>query len=503
MTPDDTCTLQKLVDDPSLRLELALQPVDPHIEIRGHHTTDLDRPARYLLPGELLLTNGLWLHRKDASGWVSEANVAGIAALAFGLNDDWPELPPSLLRACRAVGLPLVVVPADLSFSLVTDLIDNTNARLDPARLQLNRVRRLQQRVAGETAHSELLALLTRETGLRCWLVGRNGRIIEGPEAPPDSSILRSAARAGRIGRLSGPLDSGYTGFPIDPRRPNSSLALVVDCALADFTDDARLVVETIMPSLFTEHAERRARDGMRGSLVRELLELVWMGGISRPAYAARLRAMGFNSRRAVAVLASTNELPDLADAADGVESQCCYTSFSGMNVLLVQSDSPDVVDEIAALISEGGVNPVLGAGNPGQGPEGLRRSLSEAMPACRIAQTRQPGDQVVRRVDVGSYIGLLHFVDYRTLGAFKSALLSPLIEWDREHDANLVATLQTFIENNGKWRQTARILHIHPTTLKYRAERIEALTGRNLEHLDSRIDFALAFAVAPFLEYT
>jgi hypothetical protein len=276
---------------------------------------------------------------------------------------------------------------------------------------------------------------------------------------------------------------------------------LVVECRLADLSDDARLVIETVMPSFFIEYAERRARDGMRGALVRELLELVWNGDVGRQAYAARLRAMQFDPANPVTVVASANELSDVADVADGATEQSAFAPFADVNVILVQSDSPTAVDEIAALMEEGDVAPVLGAGNPAKGPDGLRQSLATALSACRLAQSRPKGDQVVRQANVGSYVSLLHSVDQRTLDAFKTALLSPLVAWDAEHDADLLKTVRIFIENDGRWRQTARALHIHHNTLKYRAERIRALTGRDLDSLQSRIDFALALAMAHAVE--
>lgn len=495
----DDLTLEALVAS-DLGLRFAVKPRNATTVLRGHHTSDLDRPSRYLLPDELLLTNGLWLDRRDASNWVSDVHAAGVAALAFGLNDEKPELPDAVLHACRAEGLTLVTVPAQVSFSLITSRIDAGRARTDPARLQLSRLRRLQQRLAGRTAQTELLALLTQETELAAWLLGPGGRVVAGSASPPANELRQAIARAARTGRLPGPSEGPYAAFPIDPRVRHSNLTLIVDNSRSALSDDARLVIETITPGLYIEHAERRAREAMRGTFVRELLELVWTGEISKRVYDARLRALQFEPQREVTVIASANNLPDLADVADGVEARCAYSAFGDVNILLVQDDSDQLVHQIADFMTDGDVNPVLGAGNPGRGPDGLRRSLSEALPACRIAENRSPGTQVVRQIDVGSYSGLLHFVDHRTLTAFQSALLSPLRKWDDEHDGALLPTLRAFVENDGRWRQTARQLHIHHNTLKYRAQRINALTGRDIESLHSRIDFALALAVAPIV---
>lgn len=497
----DGITLQALVRGGRMGLRFAVRPTDVAAAIRGYHVTDLEHPARYLLPGELLLTNGLWLRRREAADWIAEVKAAAVMALAFGLTDERPDLPDSVQRSCAELGLPLIVVPAHVSFTAVTDRIEAAYVRQDPARLQLTRLRRLQQKLAGRTMHSDLLALVAQETRLDCWLIAPGGRVMAGAGPHPDVAVRRAAARAGRTGKLSGTLDSRFSGFPVDSRRGHSSLTLLLGCPQAELSDDARLVVETVTPSFFIEHAERRARAGMRGALVRELLGLVWSEGISRQAYAARLRAIEFDSDQPVTAVASTNDLADLADVADGITQRCAYASFADVNILLVQSDSPAVVDEIAALLDEGGVPPVLGAGSAAKGPSGLRRSLAQALPACGMAQSRPVGEQVVRQVEIGSYVGLLHSVDHRTSEAFRAALLAPLEAWDAEHGADLLPTLRAFLDNDGKWRQTARALHIHHNTLKYRAERICALTGRDLDSLRGRIDFALALAVTPLIE--
>src|SRR5690349_16719280 len=95
----DDVTLQALVGDRRLGLRLVVPAADAALVIRGHHVTDLDQPARYLLPGELLLTNGLWLHRRPAAEWIAEVKSAGVAVLAFGLTDDWPTVPEIVVLA--------------------------------------------------------------------------------------------------------------------------------------------------------------------------------------------------------------------------------------------------------------------------------------------------------------------------------------------------------------------------------------------------------------------
>src|SRR4051794_41967845 len=70
-------TVRTLAEDPALGLRLLAGAAAADRTIEGAHTSDLDHPARYLLPGELVLTNGLWTEHVDGDRWAAEVNTAG------------------------------------------------------------------------------------------------------------------------------------------------------------------------------------------------------------------------------------------------------------------------------------------------------------------------------------------------------------------------------------------------------------------------------------------
>ena len=49
-------------------------------------------------------------------------------------------------------------------------------------------------------------------------------------------------------------------------------------------------------------------------------------------------------------------------------------------------------------------------------------------------------------------------------------------------HEPDLLRTLECYLEQLQKRKQTALILGIHPNTLNYRLERIQEIAGGNLE---------------------
>lgn len=48
----------------------------------------------------------------------------------------------------------------------------------------------------------------------------------------------------------------------------------------------------------------------------------------------------------------------------------------------------------------------------------------------------------------------------------------------------------------SGSWTKCADLLHLHVNTLRYRIQRIEELTNRDLSRLEDRVDFFLALAL-------
>ena len=99
----------------------------------------------------------------------------------------------------------------------------------------------------------------------------------------------------------------------------------------------------------------------------------------------------------------------------------------------------------------------------------------------------------MVSSADLASHVLLLAGVGADARQSFRNLLLGPLIEYDRAHNADLVGTLDTFLRCSGSWRRCAEEMHVHVNTLRYRLQRIEQLTGRNLSRFEDRVDFFLA----------
>ncbi|POX37313.1 hypothetical protein C3486_29150, partial [Streptomyces sp. Ru73] len=124
---------------------------------------------------------------------------------------------------------------------------------------------------------------------------------------------------------------------------------------------------------------------------------------------------------------------------------------------------------------------------------EGLRGALEEARHARRVAAARPGPVCAAGHEELASHVLLLPFVPDDVRRAFTARLLDPLRDYDRRHRAELIPTLEAFLDSDGSWTRCAGRLHLHVNTLRYRVGRIEQLTGRDLSRLEDKLDFFLA----------
>ncbi|QIP83948.1 PucR family transcriptional regulator [Streptomyces sp. Tu 2975] len=128
---------------------------------------------------------------------------------------------------------------------------------------------------------------------------------------------------------------------------------------------------------------------------------------------------------------------------------------------------------------------------------EALRGALEEARHARRVAAARPGRVCAAGHHELASHVLLLPFVPDDVRRAFTARLLDPLRDYDRRHRAELIPTLEAFLDSDGSWTRCATRLHLHVNTLRYRVGRIEQLTGRDLSRLEDKLDFFLALRMS------
>ncbi|GAA3779728.1 PucR family transcriptional regulator [Streptomyces phyllanthi] len=198
------------------------------------------------------------------------------------------------------------------------------------------------------------------------------------------------------------------------------------------------------------------------------------------PEHADRI-AVAHTGDEAIALV----PLPAVSSEHDGSESG-----------ILADALLESVRDPLTAGLGDDG-RLTLGVSAAVHSAEGLRGALEEARHARRVAAARPGRVCAAGHQELASHVLLLPFVPDDVRRAFTARLLDPLRDYDRRHRAELIPTLEAFLDCDGSWTRCATRLHLHVNTLRYRVGRIEQLTGRDLSRLEDKLDFFLALRMS------
>jgi DNA-binding PucR family transcriptional regulator len=77
---------------------------------------------------------------------------------------------------------------------------------------------------------------------------------------------------------------------------------------------------------------------------------------------------------------------------------------------------------------------------------------------------------------------------------------MGPLAEYDAKHQTDLVHTAEVYFDCNYRLQQAADQLLIHPSSLKYRLQRIRDILGNDPFNDKDHLDYYLATKIARLL---
>ncbi|WP_406049325.1 PucR family transcriptional regulator [Kribbella sp. NBC_00889] len=504
--------VSELLDAPELGLRLLHAP-DGTLDrpIGRLVTTDLLEPGRYLNGGELVLTGLVWRRTEaDSETFVASAAGRGAATILAGraLLD---RVPDDLLDACRRHQIALVEVPVEVAFADVTEYVAAAGAAETGARLSasLVRQRQLLSSIAAGRSLDELAARISAEIGHACRVITSTGRqVVPGPGELDDATldaVTRQFLIADRMPAVAAVGNASYSLFPIGSGLDNRLTAWVL-LIEGDHQEWPRDHVEAVQELCAVAALDRARRDEGRLALrplVSDALALVESGG-PLAEVAIRLRQAGAQSDRPMVVAVAELRDEPRNDIAFSVFEDVALTVgpavvAAGRDDLLVGflPSSPGLPEQLRRSFAR--LSPGLGRGRLSVGVSGetgvdaLAGALEEARFAQRAAQAGRTPVSVVTSDEVASHVLLLATLPDDVRRTYTHRVLGPVLEHDRRTNAELLATLREFLACSCSWARTAESMHLHVNTVRYRIERVEQLTGRDLSQLEDRVDVFLA----------
>ncbi len=159
-----------------------------------------------------------------------------------------------------------------------------------------------------------------------------------------------------------------------------------------------------------------------------------------------------------------------------------------------------DTVEEIRERLATRTPSGIVGAGisRPVKGLSSLREAYREAKDSLSISNELGESENTTYYGDLKLYQLLLALKERNLdhLRRFYNESLRPLVDHDDRKHGDLVRTLNGFFEANGNLAKAATDLDVHRNTLVYRLERINELTGLDLNDADNRLILHLALKI-------
>ncbi|MGC0416083.1 PucR family transcriptional regulator [Embleya sp. AB8] len=490
-------------------------------------------------PHELLLTTGYPLRETPQSlcDLVTGLESRRLAAVGIKLGRYLDELPADMLAAADRVGLPIIRLPDDVAFDdilnqVLTDILNRQAAVL----------------ARSEEAHRALVSVVLAGGGLEA-ITDELSRLLGGTVmvTTPDGRLLASseiAAPEGSKPALRGLFDA--TGrFRVERFKhgaraledPGTGVALVP--ILAGALDHGRVVLISAGRTLDESDIQVLERAAATAALVitKELavaaVESKYQGDFMRdllagragdPAHTVRhCASLGWAIDRPLIVVVAQlepGENPDL----DGDDLRPAHERFATAWGMVVRERDPHAAvvgysQEVVVLMGASGrtapgdtvrqmVAQVSGDGGGGRrsfstgvsrvvtDPALLPEAYEQARRAAKVGRQMHGPGGIADFDSLGVYRLLSLVPDSAELTSFMRETLGELASREDEETTDLRTTLEVLLDTNLNVAETARILHFHYNTLRYRIGKLERLLGAFTTDSHLRLNIMLALQV-------
>lgn len=193
---------------------------------------------------------------------------------------------------------------------------------------------------------------------------------------------------------------------------------------------------------------------------------------------------------------------------------QCCLERYGkGMLdnigeslVMLVQLNSPNCPEKAVRQLAENTIKKMkqqfpevkisAGIGTICTELTDFHRSFLAAKKAIEIGKAFKKQGQVISLEQFGVHALLFNAIKPTDLCGFATNEIGTLLAYDETTRAQLIPTLQEFLSHSGNIEATARTMNISVSGLRYRLQRIEDITEKDLKDSYARYGLQLALNI-------
>jgi PucR family transcriptional regulator, purine catabolism regulatory protein len=469
---------------------------------------------RWVRKDEFLLATGYPLPRTDREQGelLQGLHDLGLAGIGIKLDHYMPELSQDLVDAADRLGLPVVVIPERIRLDDILSRAFSTIVNRQAAALA--RAQEIHHSFLGVTLSGGGLSELARQVSsllgdASVVIVDPQGGVLAmaGDEEPltalnlmtadgvdvlalkdrphqVESSGGRWAVRAIRAGKLhhgyvvaaEGPNPFGEFGLvALDQAAIVAALEvtrhLAVGAVERRFASNALYELVTEAESVLAESASRQLGFGFGWDLERDIVVLVGRRETTAETLLLDKRQERLGDERAIEFWSSAVRSHDRSAAAAGLGSEL-------VAVIGADRDVPALARSLQAEVAQYSRGEyAIGLSRMYRGPGGIPVAYREARAALRLGHRVHGAGAITAYGDLGMF-RLLAQVGDDELRAFADEALGPLMALKEPQRSELVETLETLVRHNMNMAETARHLHFHYNTLRYRLAKLERLVG-------------------------
>jgi PucR family transcriptional regulator, purine catabolism regulatory protein len=471
---------------------------------------DIDRWVRQ---DEFLLATGFPLPRDDErqGKLLADLHRLGLAGIGIKLDQYMPQLSQAMIDVAEQLGLPLVVIPERIRFDDILtrafgtivnrqatalaraqeihhSFLENTlsggglgqlahklSGLLGDASVVITDPQGTVITVAGDEAPLAQLHLLTSDS-IEVLRLGR-------PDLHTDAATgKRWASREIRAGRL-------HHGFvvAVEASRPFGEFSIVAleqaaIVAALEVTRDlavgaverrfsSNALFELITGSDFEPRELTTLGSGFGWDLERDIVVLVGRREDTPDESRLSKRQSRLADERAIEYWSSAVRSRDRVAAAAGLGSELIAVIGADKDVLAIaRSVQAEVAQHAHGEYA-------VGVSRSYPGPSGISTAYQEARAALRLGHRVSGSGAVTAYGELGLF-RLLAQVGDDELRTFAEETLGPLMRLTEPERSEMFHTLETLIEHNMNMAESARHLHYHYNTLRYRLAKLERLLG-------------------------